>query len=93
VRRRDEILDAILGVVGGDAQDPRRELGFAAVALDALEHGDEDLLGDVFGFAGRAHQTQNQVVDAVAVAADDLVEGIFVPLTRRPSRRRSPILI
>jgi hypothetical protein len=67
-------------VVGGYSQQPGRQLGFAAKRLDALENGYEDLLGDVLGFGSRAHHAQDQVENTVAVEADDLVEGVFIPL-------------
>jgi len=88
-----QVLDTILGVVGGNAQQPGGQLGLAAERIDALEYCDEDFLGDVLGLGARADHTQDQVEDTVAVLADDLVEASSSLLTSLATRSRSDRLI
>jgi hypothetical protein len=73
------VLDAILGVVGGNAQQPSGQLGFAAERVDALEDRDKDFLGDVLSFGALADHAQDQIEDAVAMQAHHLIEGFLVP--------------
>ena len=75
-----QVLDPVLGVVGGDAQQPGRELRLAPEALDGLEHGDEHVLRDVLRLLAVAEHPVDQAEDLVAVLADDLAECLLVAL-------------
>ena len=51
-----------------------------AKAVDRLEDGDEDLLGDVLGLRAVADHPVDQAEDLVAVEADDLAERLLVAI-------------
>jgi hypothetical protein len=73
-----QVLDAVLRVVGGDAQQPGGQLGLAPVGVDALPDGDEHLLGNVLRLGPIRHHAQHQVEHPIAVFADQLLEGALV---------------
>ena len=61
--------------VRGDPVRPRRELGATVEARQAPDDADHRLLGRVVGVAGRPGDAPAHGVDAVVVAAQQLVEG------------------
>ena len=80
VRAPPEVLHAVARVVGGDAIQPRRELGVAAEGVDVLEDGHEHLLRHVLGLLADADHAEDDVEDLVLVEAHDLGERALVPL-------------
>ena len=64
--------------VEGDAVEPSREPGFAAIGGEFFDQGAADILGDVVSVGARAGQLPGEAVDAVVMAFEQLGECVAV---------------
>jgi hypothetical protein len=65
-----------------DPQQPRRELGLVAVAMQVLIGPDERFLNDVFSVVALTRHLIREAIHKKAVPLEQLFEGIVIPLSR-----------
>lgn len=85
-----EILDSIATVVGRHAIEPGRQAAFTPEIVDILENGNENFLGDVFGFLPIPEHSEDEVEDLILVGPDELRKGALVMLAETTNKYAFP---
>ncbi len=76
------------GFMQGDAVDPGAQAGVAMKIADAAVDLDEDILGDVGGFAGVGNGARDERVERAVILSDQRGEGLFRPCLQLGDNRR-----